>query len=223
MDWLDPEVKPEWLAALLDTIRQTPELTWLMLSKREWLLRIAQVLDWLDGKRPRQKDDALYNWLIDWLEATKPPSNIWIGASVEDQETADERIPELLRIPAAKRFLNIEPLIGLVDLDPWLNEPKNHRVSPARPIGVERIDWVICGGESGNRARPCKVDWIRSIVSQCKVAGVAVFVKQMGRRCLDDSTESNLLDMIGMSQFGDREGRDPSEWPPDLRVQEYPA
>ncbi len=90
------------------------------------------------------------------------PPNIWLGVSVENQEAADARIPILMRTPAAVRFLSCEPLIGPIDLFPWL----------------ERASWSIIGGESGPRFRPCEVAWIESIVAQCREAGVAAFVKQ---------------------------------------------
>lgn len=95
-------------------------------------------------------------------------SNIWLGVSVENQACADERIPHLLATPAAVRFLSCEPLLAEVDLVKWLGG------LPA----AAGISWVICGGESGPHARSCQVEWIRSLVSQCKAASVPVFVKQ---------------------------------------------
>ncbi len=100
-----------------------------------------------------------------------PLQNVWLGVSVEDQQRADERIPELLRTPAAVRFLSCEPLLGPVDVTPWL------RVSP---LSRHRhaIDWIIAGCESGPNARPCDVSWLRSLRDQCAAAGVPYFLKQ---------------------------------------------
>jgi protein gp37 len=94
------------------------------------------------------------------------PANVWIGASVEDQLRAEQRIPHLLDVPAAVRFLSCEPLLGPIDLSPWL----------------DRLQWVVVGGESGAEHRPMKLDWLTSIADQCQQAGVPCFVKQDAAR-----------------------------------------
>lgn len=98
--------------------------------------------------------------------------NVWLGVSVEDQITADERIPELLRTPAAIRFVSYEPALGPVDFREY----------------ARKLHWVIVGGESGPGARPFDVQWARNTIQQCKAAGVAVFYKQGGysNRCAHD-------------------------------------
>lgn len=108
-----------------------------------------------------------------------PLPNVWLGVSVEDQKTADERIPLLLKTPAAVRFLSCEPLLGPVNLD------SGSRGGPPRYLSYEvdhyaRIDQVIVGGESGSRARPMHPNWARSIRDQCQAAGVPYFYKQTG-------------------------------------------
>ena len=169
------------------------------------------------------------------------PAYIWLGVSVEDQATADERIPLLLQTPAAVRFVSMEPLLSAVDLRLYVF-PRNaeHR---GRPF-VNSLDGVIAGGESGPGARPCNVEWIRSAVWQCREAGVSMFVKQLGAhpvgscpRCLGRGTVDSWQDgMPGQEEcpkycYGskiipiklhDRKGGDPSEWPEDLRVRELP-
>jgi protein gp37 len=111
-----------------------------------------------------------------------PLPNVWLGVSVEDQATADERIPLLLQVPAAKRFVSYEPALGPVDLRPWL--PFTDPVYPHGLLGTGRpednLTWVIVGGESGPGARPFDLTWARSVVAQCKAAGVAAFYKQGG-------------------------------------------
>lgn len=125
-----------------------------------------------------------------------PLPNVWLGTSVENQTTANERIPHLLRCPAAVRFLSCEPLLGAVDLSEWLDEadPSDfdrevHSIMRDIRAGAggssdavirDAIHWVITGGESGPNARLCDVAWIESIVKQCKDAGVPCFVKQLG-------------------------------------------
>jgi protein gp37 len=106
-----------------------------------------------------------------------PLPNVWLGVSVEDQKTADERIPMLLQTPAAVRWISAEPLLGSIDLgrrsagsgwDEWLwsGEPK--------------IDWVVVGGESGPKARPMYPAWARSIKDRCVEADIPFFFKQWG-------------------------------------------
>lgn len=117
-----------------------------------------------------------------------PLKNIHAGTSVEDQQRADERIPHLLRCPAAVRFLSVEPLLGPVDLD---LDPKfaptgtiSRQCWPLDNTNGPRIGWVIVGGESGSgaRARPCDLAWIHSVVGQCRAARVPCFVKQDSAR-----------------------------------------
>jgi protein gp37 len=128
------------------------------------------------------------------VEFVPPFRNVWLGTSVEDQDAADKRIAHLLRCPASVRFLSVEPLLGPVDV----TRVRTGRAETANALtgGLEvadtidggavvgrgrRVDWVIVGGESGTHARPCDVTWIRSIVAQCRAAGVPVFVKQLGK------------------------------------------
>jgi len=101
------------------------------------------------------------------------PPNIWIGTSVENQELAVERIPHLLNVPGAVRFLSCEPLLGPIDLTPWL---------PGENLAPYDIDWVIDGGESGpkNKIRPAEMDWFRSLRDQCVGAGIPYNHKQNG-------------------------------------------
>lgn len=103
-----------------------------------------------------------------------PLPNVWLGTSVEDQATADARIPELLQVPASVRFLSCEPLLGPLNLETYLW----HRW----PEDMDRgeIDWCIAGGESGPKARPMHPDWARSLRDQCVAAGVPYFFKQWG-------------------------------------------
>lgn len=204
-DWLDPEVSNEWLHDLLVLIGETPHLDWLLLTKRPhlWRERMQAALDWSQG------EDARVYWVIEWLaEADEPelqggsgvPPNVWIGTTVEDQQRADERIPELLKIPARVRFLSCEPLLGPVDVRrymwptcwTWDAKFKTPELALAAGAHAERkrqalvwagcrfVDWVICGGESGNGARPMNPEWARSLRDQCVAAGVPFHFKQHG-------------------------------------------
>ena len=179
---------------------------------------------------PRSELEALLAWVEAWLEGT-PPANVWIGATVVNQEEADRDIPKLLAVPAAKRFLSMEPLLGPVDVTPFLwgkhetvddvcqNCPRDADCEcgyhTRTALKLPALHWVIVGGESGNGARPLNVAWVRRVVEQCREQRVPVFVKQLGRR---PTMESGLVPL----RLNHRKGADPSEWPEDLRAQQFP-
>lgn len=166
-----------------------------------------------------------------------PLPNVWLGVSVENQAAADERIPILLDTPAAVRFLSCEPLLGPVKLSQswkdylagWDARDQHHHncdgytcdagCPVAEQFQTEKIDWVIVGGESGAKARSCDVRWIRDIVDQCRSAGTAVFVKQLGK--LPFEKTDGVLTWPEL-ELRDSHGGDPAEWPEDLRVREFP-
>lgn len=166
-----------------------------------------------------------------------PLPNVHLGVSVEDQATADERIPLLLDTPAALRFVSYEPALAGVDLDRWVfNRRKSIRHAMYGPMACNEeqadaivdpvLDWIIVGGESGPKARPFDLAWARQTVKQCRAAGVPVFVKQLGARPVDDvkggPIGSGNAGIWRNVQLRKRKGDDPSEWPEDLRVQEFP-
>jgi len=170
-------------AAFFEVVEQCTALTFQLLTKRpENVLRMVPP-----------------SWLKAW------PAHVWIGCTVEDQENADRRIPELLKVPAAVRFLSVEPQIGPVDLEPWLFDP---RCAPW-------FQWVIQGGESGPRARPFDLAWARSLRDQCRAAGVAYFLKQLGANP-EFPCPPGCTDCMAHA-IRDSHGGDESEWPADLR------
>jgi len=137
--------------------------------------------------------------------------NVWLGVSVEDQASADERIPLLLETPAAIRFVSYEPALGPVSL-----------------CAAIKVDWIIVGGESGPGARPIELAWVRDTIAWGRCSGVPVFVKQLGARPLEPARPIDVANpTAGRLQrmrirLRDRKGGDPSEWPEDLRVREWP-
>jgi protein gp37 len=161
----------------------------------DWPDRIEQVFDVMVRcpqhtfqvltKRPELMSRFVNRWLLrqDGKESppgtVKPLPNVWLGTSVEDQQRADERIPWLLKTPAAVRFLSCEPLLGPVACGQWLvasEEPPGHG-----PLTTgHRLHWVIAGGESGHQARPMHPEWARGLRDQCQAAGVPFFFKQWG-------------------------------------------
>ncbi|WP_454908418.1 phage Gp37/Gp68 family protein [Variovorax gossypii] len=165
-DVFDNAVDPEWRRDLFALIAATPNLDWLLLTKRIGNAEgmIARALcehDVVGG--PEQ--------LPEW-----PWPNVWLGATVINQAEADRDIPKLLAVPAAKRFLSMEPLLGPVYLDPRLITP----LEGCSQEGHRFIDWVIVGGESGPDARPMHPDWARSLRDQCAAASVPFLFKQHG-------------------------------------------
>jgi len=158
---------PVWNARirLFEVVMATANLDWLLLTKRTENVPIvlAKLLNHCSRAHP---DHAFSRWLENWFVG-QPPANVWVGTSIEDQKTADERVPHLLQIPAAVRFLSCEPMLGEIDL------------RKVRPM-VAPINWVICGGESGPHARPMNPEWARSLRDQCVDAGVPFLFKQWG-------------------------------------------
>ncbi|TAJ79033.1 DUF5131 family protein, partial [bacterium] len=134
-------------------------------------------------KRPERMRDFILKHKFPSGEtlAENPLTNVWLGVSVENQATADQRVPILLEMPAAVRFLSCEPLLGPIELLTWL-EPQQEVDGDYRPAysQFDSIDWVICGGESGPKARSMHPDWARSLRDQCGQAGVPFFFKQWG-------------------------------------------
>ena len=168
-DLFHKDVSFDNILRLLLVIRSTPRHTYIILTKRPERMKLF-FNEWFSGA------EALADCS---LKIKGIPKNIWLGVSVEDQKTADERIPILLQIPAAVRFVSIEPMLGPVDIvnqvafrkfQEWL---KGNTQYP--------LDWIICGGESGPGARPMHPDWVRSIRDQCKEARVKFFFKQWGK------------------------------------------
>jgi protein gp37 len=201
-DVFDNEVPMLWRQNLLSLIADTPNLDWLLLTKRIGNVeRMLQEACLHDGR------------LMDASDRYRPLENVWIGATIANQEEADRDIPKLLQVPAAVRFLSMEPLLGPVDLT-WLAQETdgvydslrggswilgNEQVHPVLPnwrycdgtsspreyLNTRRlmgrhVDWVIVGGESGPHARPMHPDWARSLRDQCATAGVPFLFKQWG-------------------------------------------
>ena len=186
---------------LFDTISETQNLDWLLVTKR---------IENIEGILPWTSDHAgMYRHRF-W-------ENVWIGTTVEDS-AAKARIDILREIPAAIRFLSVEPLLeDLGELD------------------LTGIHWVIVGGESGPKARPCDLAWIRSVMRQCKDAGVPAFCKQLGSHVITRNDElGEWPEPFGHHEseryqgapvrvrVSDSHGGDPAEWPEDLRVREMP-
>jgi len=130
-----------WREKLWTLIEETPQLDWLLLTKRPERIIVT------------------VPWAAEW------PKNVWVGTTVEDQESAEERLPHLALVPAAVRFISAEPLLSELRIENWLGSS---------------IDWVITGGESGPHARPSSPSWFRNLMIQCMQADVPFHFKQWG-------------------------------------------
>ena len=160
-------------ASMADVFEQHPTVE--RERQRLWpLITSTPHLDWLLlTKRPQNITRMVPKGWLEW-----PPFNVWYGTTVENQHYADQRIPILLDVPAAVRFLSMEPLLGPVNLL-WHGSIEDQR--PTEWLtGRPRIDWVITGGESGHGSRPADPNWYRSLRDQCEAAVVAFHFKQWG-------------------------------------------
>ncbi len=212
-------------ARLWRTIEQTPHLDWQLLTKRPENMRRLSPTSWQN----------------------KWPRNVWAGCTAEDQKRADERIPELINVPASIRFVSYEPAIGPVDFGLLRlamgtdDDVVAEEDAEIYGIGTGPIDWVIVGGESGPGSRSFDLAWARSVIAQCKRAGVAVFFKQAGaapvdsqRRCgsFADSDKRFIarskalgIDLVvgpNLVVLRDRKGGDLAELPEEFHVREFP-
>ena len=161
-DVFDNEVPQEWRNDLWALIEATPHLDWLLLTKR--IGNVGNMLPVPFGF------DRLY-------------PNVWLGATVVNQEEADRDIPKLLATPARVRFLSMEPLLGMTVITRYLLDNRWRADGSVTTRGIvpgTRLDWVIAGGESGPGARPSHPDWYRSLRDQCAAAGVPFLFKQWG-------------------------------------------
>lgn len=206
----------------------------LSLVRRDALavMAVCDALEWLVlTKRPENVRRMVPP---EWLEPGRWPRHIRIGTTAGTAKSAAERTPHLLAGPWPN-FVSAEPLLEPVDFRSWLPTADHRargefaRLTGLVDLGTRAIDWLIVGGESGPKARPCDLAWVRQVIKQCRAAQVPVFVKQLGTRPAF-SWESD--DPDGFDKFKqwqeDRErlkhkkGGDPAEWPADLRVREFP-
>ena len=171
-DLFHPMVPTDYIARIFAVMAIAQRHTFQILTKRPE--RMAQLMDddQFIGATYRHAQRIGGNGVV---AGTWPLPNVWLGASVENQETANERIPHLRRSQAAVRFLSCEPLLGPISFKPQTD------VMEVKP-NLDGIHWVIVGGESGHHHRPMDLAWARQIRNECQDAGVAMFFKQVGGR-----------------------------------------
>ncbi len=201
-------------------------------QERPKLFTMIMQTPWLDWQLLTKRPENFFKFVPrDW----RWPKNVWPMTTVENQAQADIRIEQLLKVDAEIHGLSCEPLLGPLNLQKWLRPFPNcghvgrdgccehpNNMTPECHSGdvcpmtehSRGINWVIIGGETGAGARPFQLWWAREIIAQCRAAGVAVFVKQLGAKPLDVNFVITLNDK--------RAGANPDEWPADLRVREFP-
>lgn len=197
-DVFDEEVPDGWRDELFELVAECGDLDWLVLTKRPW-----KMLEYFG---------AAGGAGLSRLERGGCLSHVWCGVSVEDQERANARVPILLELPAAVRFLSVEPMLGpisIVEAGGFVEDGDGRPAWRSQREEPRGIDWVICGGESGPNARLFSLSWAVKLRAECRAAGAAFFLKQMGQN-------STLAGVTG-------KGGDPAEWPEPMRVREWPV
>ena len=204
-DLFHEELPFEWIAKVLLSAAKAPQHQYLLLTKRPGYVR-----EFDEWSETIGVDRGC--WLSPWQK------NLWLGVSCENQEWADKRIPHLLKIPAAVRWLSLEPLLGPIDLIGDLSGGlrcdqcgytnrdagihMDHSICTNKYGGHGWANWVVVGCESGQGRRPCKLEWVRKIVEQCEEANVPVWVKQIE---IDGKVETDM-----------------DKFPKELQVRELP-
>ncbi len=224
------------ILAVFKVMGKCPQHTFQILTKRQRrLLEVLRGRYWRNlGHSPAMGGD---HYVLLQKGANPRPGdldflpNVWLGVSIENEKTAWGRIPLLMRTPAARRFVSYEPALDRVDLTFVLKiscprcgllQPRNHdpycQGCDEDLRARRRLDWVIIGGESGPGARPFRLEWLRFMIRQCEAAGVPLFVKQLGARPAAETPD----DQTWLDALTDVKGERIEEWPPDLRIRQYP-
>lgn len=222
-DLFHDDVPFDWIDQVFETMALCQTHIFMLLTKRE--KRVKEWFDTIKNRRPVPGQGVCtggppfclgthcpsHDQNTGYCGSPWPLPNVWLGVTAENQETANERIPTLLQMPAAKRFVSVEPMLGAVDLteiplgpngyglnfelnapNGWITgyrengSPKVHRNDQ-----YGKLDWVICGGETGPGARPMHPDWVRNLRDQCVGADVPFFFKAWGDYCYVDQMPSD--------------------------------
>lgn len=193
-DLFHAEVPDELLDRMFAVMTLTPQHTYQVLTKRpDRMLAYFRGLEQRDVAHVFGKatfhvtaDEEAEYYVHDRLAAEWPLPNVWLGVSMEDQQTADMRIPLLLETPSAVRFLSCEPLLGTIDLLEYYGDERE-------PHGqyFDHVDWVIVGAETGTQARPVHPDWICNLRDQCVANQIPFFFKGWGEFAPWDGDEND--------------------------------
>jgi protein gp37 len=223
-DLFHENVPFEWIDQVMAVIALCPQHTFQVLTKRtlralEYFSQQSLWVKWYEAAQNflwgeiGENFGGLINLQQYFIDQPFPLPNLWLGTSTENQQMADKRIPILLQIPAAIRFLSCEPLLEEIDFRQAGAIQKLISDSYEWELVNEDIQWIVVGGESGPNSRPCHIEWLESIVQQCHAAKTPVFVKQLGANAI-----------FGGQRFKtrDKKGGDIEEFPQELQVREFP-
>lgn len=223
-DLFHANVPDEWIHQVMAVVALSPQHTFQILTKRpermkEYFSQQSLWIKWYEAAKDflwdaiSEKFGGLINLQQYFIDQPFPLPNMWLGTSTENQPMANKRIPILLEIPAAVRFLSCEPLLEEIDLRQGGAIQKLISDSYEWELVNEDIQWIVVGGESGPNSRPCHIEWLESIVQQCHAAKTSVFVKQLGANAI-----------FGGQQFKTRnkKGGEIVEFPLHLQVREFP-
>ena len=211
-DLFHPEVRSDFIEVMFGIMSFLPQHTFLVLTKRPWqaeaffrnrtLAQCRQQIYWYfdDGVGPTEEE-------VESSCGAWPLPNVWIGVTCETQARADERIPILLQIPAAVRYVSVEPMLGPIKLEHYFPEYDYrptyeyfriaYGLDSNKPVIVRSgLDWVICGGETGPGARPMHPDWVRSLRDQCQAVGIPFFFKSWGDWCFVKQMSRDTYAMV---------------------------
>lgn len=185
------DVPATYVAAVFAVMARTPQHTYLVLTKRPARMRALLEHDARRLQDQADGEDAAVLADVQW-----PLRNVQLGISAEDEHWLRVREADLLAIPNAAAWISAEPLYGPLVLSAELRE---------------HLAWLVIGGESGPGATPVQLAWFRDLISQCRTAGIAPYVKQLGSAWAKANGAAHA------------KGGDPAEWPRDLRIREYPT
>lgn len=237
-DLFHEELSDEAIDRVFAVMALCPAHTFIVLTKRakrmrEWFIRRpARFTDEIGRQRTmpgficRPLLAGFYGTALanrSWQDGQWPLPNVILGVSVENQPTADARIPELLATPAACRIVSYEPALAAVDFRRWLRSqvPIKRIEDIPRLEDVRVLDQIIIGGESGPGARPFDLQWARDTIRQCEAANVPCFFKQAGAKPYVESLNADRHAIP--IYYKDKKGGNPLEWEPGLRVREFPT
>lgn len=226
-DLFHPKVPFDFIAAAFGVMAMANWHTFQVLTKHP--RRALEFFHWLNEQQGGALETCL--WLsrrmvgpavadpltpyVDKLPAW-PLENVWFGVTIEDQTRAEERLPLLLRMPVAVRWISAEPMLEALDLE----------TIPVPPSYLGDIDWVVCGGESAQtraNTRPFDTGWARDLLLQCRNAKVAFFMKQLGTVPITQRGALATTPFLPAGKSSRYKWDEPEHWPEDLRVQEFPA
>lgn len=203
-DLFHHRVSNEYIAAVFGVMASAPKHTFQVLTKRPD--RAKDWFDWVSTKSPSPAEycaNEAYKLTnrkeTKSVNKTWPLSNVWLGVSCEDQDTADKRIPVLLSCNAKIKWVSYEPALGPVDFRKWTNQ----------------VDWIVVGGESGSGARAFDWLWADDVVKCTTGTTTKVFVKQLG--------SNPILTGLAVTKLKNHKGGDPAEWPKNIQIRDYPV